>query len=78
MALCSTHHLHPGSLATLANPGLSKAEPLWGSSILQTFFAPAPPPFEMAIKSVTPTALKRAYQMMIYRFHCENINDNVL
>jgi len=23
-------------------------------------------------------ALKRAYQMMIYRFHCENINDNAL
>ena len=38
----------------------------------------APPPFEMAIKSATPTVLKRAYQMMIYRFHCENINDNAL
>ena len=62
----------------LANPGLSKTEPRWGSLILQTSFAPAPPPFEMAIKSATPTALKRAYQMIIYRFHCENINDNAL
>ena len=29
-------------------------------------------------RSATPMALKRAYQMMIYRFHCENINDNAL
>ena len=34
----------------LANPGLSKAEPLWGSSILQTSFAPILPFEEMKLK----------------------------
>ena len=78
MALCPTNHtLTQGSLHyRLATLGYQKRNP---DGVRQSAnILCAPPPFEMAIKSAIPMALKRAYQMMIYRFHCENINDNTL